>query len=118
MNKISKTPVASNKTSKTKGKFKENITARHLIQRGWTVLFQNKKVLGVELDLLAKKDGAHVLIEVKSVNKAEDLEKILKNRQKERLKQAAESLCRDLPGLRLFLAAVDSQNKIEFFEIF
>ena len=104
--------------SKTKGFINEHIVARYLIQKGWTILHQNKKVLGVEIDILAKKGKEHLLIEVKSIKKEEYLESILKDKQKERLQKAAQSLCEDFPeGLRLFLATVNPKNTVEFFEI-
>ena len=105
-------------SSKTTGIIKEKIVAQHLKKQGWEILYQNKKVLGVEIDLLAKKNKEHLLIEVKSIKKAEQLENILKEKQKERLKKVVEGLSEDFPeGLRLLLAAVDDQNTIEFFEI-
>lgn len=105
--------------SKVKGSFKENIVVRHLKQQGWDILSQNKKVLGVEIDILAKKEKEVFLIEVKSIKKDEHLENILKDKQKERLKKTAQSLISDFPeGLRFFLATVNFQNKVEFFEVF
>ena len=101
---------------KTKGQSKENIVARHLKKKGWNILYQNKKILGVEIDILAEKKTELALIEVKSIRQQDLLENIIKEKQKERLKKAAESLCAS-KGLRLFLAAVDDKNKIEFFEI-
>ncbi len=109
-----KKPQAS---PKAKGLIKERLVAQYLRERGWNIICQNKKVLGVETDLLAKKGQSFCLIEVKSLKKEEHLEAIVKDRQKERLKQVAESLSDDFPSLRLFLAAVSDKNKIEFFEI-
>ena len=105
--------------SKSKGWMKEQIVAHFLKNRGWTILSQNKKILGVETDILAQKEGEKVLIEVKSLKKDEHIEKILKLEQKNRLKRAALSLCDETDkGLRLFLAVVDPQNRIEFLEVF
>ena len=104
---------------KRKGFFKENIVAQHLKKQGWTILHQNKKIFGVEVDILAKKENEIFLIEVKSLKKESHLEKILKSKQKERLKKAAQSLCEDFSkGVRLLLATVDSKNKIDFFDVF
>ena len=104
--------------NKTKGLLKEKIVADYLIQKGWTIVSQNKKILGVEVDILAQKSKEQILVEVKSIKTEEQIENILKEKQKERLKKAAESLCDDSSsGIQLFLAAVDSQNKINFFEI-
>lgn len=105
------------KNSKMKGLAKEKAVARYLIQQGWTILYQNKKFLNVEIDILAKKKKEHLLIEVKSISKEENLDKILKSKQKERLKQVAQSLCEDFQNLRFVLATVNYQNKIDFFEL-
>ena len=103
---------------KMKGLINEKLVAQYLEKKGWTILYQNKRVLGVEIDILAKKKKNQIIIEVKSIKKEEQLEKILKSKQKERLKKVAESLLTDFPeGLRFFLATVDDKNKIEFFEI-
>ena len=104
--------------NKEKGLLKEKLVAGYLIKKGWTVIFQNKKILGVEIDILAKKNKEQILVEVKSIQTADQIEKILKEQQKDRLKKVAESLC-ETPNhsIQLFLATVDSQNKIEFFEI-
>ena len=104
--------------AKTKGLLKEKWVARYLINKGWTIVFQNKKILGVEVDILAQKNKARILVEVKSIKSEEQIENILKDKQKDRLKKVAESLCADLSySIQLFLATVDSQNKINFFEI-
>ena len=104
---------------KEKGFLKERVVSQYLKNKGWTILYQNKKILGVEIDILVKKEKDYMLIEVKSISKPEYLERILKEKQKQRLKKVAESLYEDsFKSLRCFLATVDSKNKIEFFEIF
>ena len=104
--------------SKTKGLWKEKLVAQHLKKKGWRILHQNKKILGVEIDILAEKNKDRILVEVKSIQNPDQIESILKEKQKERLKKAAESLC-DKPDqtIRLFLAAVDKKNTIQFFQI-
>ena len=104
--------------NKTKGFLKEKIVADYLLQKGWTILEKNKNILGVEVDILAQKNKEQILIEVKSIKIEDQIENILKQKQKERLKKVAESLCDDPSvSVQLFLATVDSQNKINFFEI-
>ena len=104
--------------TKEKGLLKENIVARHLVKKGWTIVSQNKKILGVEVDIVAKKNRERILVEVKSIQTEDQIEKILKDKQKNRLKKVAESLCESPhSSIQLFLAAVDRQNKIHFFEI-
>ena len=105
--------------SRSKGWVKEQVVAHFLKKRGWTILSQNKKILGVETDSLAQRGEEKILIEVKSLKRDEHIEKILKLEQKTRLKRAALSLCDGTDkGLRLFLAVVDPQNRIEFLEVF
>ena len=104
--------------TKAKGLLKEKLVARYLIKKGWTIISQNKKILGVEVDILAQKNKEQILIEVKSIRSEDQIENILKEKQKERLKKVTESLCESsYSSIQLFLATVDSQNKIHFFEI-
>ena len=104
--------------TKTKGLLKEKLVARYLVKRGWAIISQNKKILGVEVDILARKNEDQILIEVKSIKTEDQIENILKEKQKDRLKKAAESLCENSSySIQLFLATVDSQNKINFFGI-
>ena len=105
-------------SSKARGWMKEQLVSRHLKKKGWKIIFQNKKILGVEIDILARKQKEQILVEVKSIRHIYQTENIIKEKQKERLKKVAEVLCEDsIYDLRLFLATVDSQNKINFFEI-
>ena len=105
-------------STKAKGLLKEKLVACHLIQEGWTIVSQNKKILGVEVDILAKKNKEHILVEVKSVKTEDQIENILKEKQKDRLKKVAESLCENTSySIQLFLATVDSRNRIDFFEV-
>ena len=104
---------------KQKGLIKENIVAKYLKNRGWEIVFQNKKILGVEVDLFVKKNKNYCLIEVKSLKTDQHLQGLFKDKQKERLKKVGQSLLQDYPkGLRFFLASVDPKNKIDFFEVF
>lgn len=104
--------------TKAKGLLKEKLVARYLINKGWTIVSQNKKILGVEVDILAKKNKEQILVEVKSIQSEDQIENILKERQKDRLKKAAESLCESPnSSIQLFLATVNPKNKIHFFQI-
>ena len=103
---------------KKKGLLKEQSVANYLIQRGWTILSQNKKILGVEVDILAQKNKDKAIIEVKSIKSAEQISSILKDSQKERLKKVTESLLdQEDQKLLLYLATVDEKNRIDFFPI-
>jgi len=103
--------------NKKRGSLKENLVAKYFVQKGWTILYQNHKFLGVEVDLIVKKNQFHMLIEVKSITQQEHLEKILKTKQKKRLLQVTQALSEDFSNLSLLLAVVNNRNKIEFFEI-
>ena len=104
--------------SKDKGRDREKKVCQYLIQRGWTILFTNQKVLGVEIDILAQKNKEKLVVEVKSISNPNQIEKILKPEQKERLQKVTESLYENhLAVIRLFLATVDQKNQIDFFEI-
>ena len=104
--------------TKQKGLLKENVVASYLEEKGWTIISRNKKILGVEIDILAQKDREKILVEVKSIYSEDQIEKILKDKQKDRLKKVVESLFSDSnSSLQLFLATVDPKNKIQFFEI-
>ena len=104
--------------TKEKGLLKEKLVARYLINKGWTIISKNKKILGVEIDILAKKNKEQILVEVKTIQSEDQIENILKEKQKERLKKVAESLCESPnSSIQLLLATVDPKNKIHFFEI-
>lgn len=104
--------------TKTIGQLKEKAVVQYLKQKGWTILYQNKKIQGVEIDILAKKQKELILLEVKSIKKESQLENIIKKNQKERLSKAVEILSEKFSeNLSCFLATVDSQNKINFFEM-
>lgn len=106
--------------SKRTGAIKEQVVSSYLQNQGWTILSQNKKILGVEVDIIATKEQKIMLVEVKSITKEEQLENILKDKQKERLKKVAEVVFSDHPDKQpsLIFAAVNKQQKIHFFEIF
>ena len=104
--------------NKDKGMMKEEFVSQYLQKRGWRILHRNKKFFGVEIDILAQKQNERILVEVKSVKRGDYLEGILKPKQKDRLKRVAEALSNSSHlSLRLFLAAVNEQNKATFFEI-
>lgn len=103
---------------RAQGLIKEQLVIEYLIKKSWKILYHNKKILNVEIDILAQKQGEGLLVEVKSIKGESYLNKILKSKQKERLKKVATSLCEDFPkGLSLLLATVDFNNKISFFKI-
>lgn len=119
MNKISKgKKISSALSSKQKGVQKEEKVRQFLIQKGWRIIYKNKKILGVELDILARKNKDYIVIEVKSISHPGQIEKILKPEQKNRLEKATASLYgRFNSSPQLFLAVIDPKNQIDFFQI-
>jgi len=101
--------------SKTKGYQKEEKVCEYLMKRGWRIVLKNKKILGVEIDILAQKKKEKIIVEVKSVSSPNHIERILKLQQRERLKKVSESLSDD--SIQLFLATVDPKNRIDFFTL-
>ena len=70
----------------------------------------------MEIDILAVKEKESRIIEVKSIKKEEHLGGLLKEKQKERLKKAAQSLCDDrLEGLRAFFSCRGFSKQDKFF---
>ena len=101
-----------------KGSESERAAARFLERRGWKILHRNKKIFGVEIDILAQKKDFYMLLEVKSLKDESHLEKILSQKQKERLRQAAAFLADSLPGkFYFFLAAVTEKKEIRLYQI-
>ena len=79
--------------------------------RGWSILHRNKKICGVETDIIAKKKGALMLLEVKSLKDESHLEKILSPKQKKRLKRAAACLADSFQGKFYFLLAAARETR-------
>lgn len=55
--------------STQKGRQAESIVKSYLENKGYVILAQNIVILGGEVDLLAKKDNALIIIEVKSTRR-------------------------------------------------
>ena len=101
-----------------KGQYKEYLVSEHLKSRGWNIVCQNQRFFGVEVDILAKRNDAYTLVEVKSLNNEAHTEKILSNHQKKRLKAVVEALSPQIPnGLNFLLALVSRKGVIRFIEI-
>ena len=105
-------------SSHPKGQHNEHLVCQYLKRKGWSIVCQNQRFFGVEVDILAKRNEIHTLVEVKSLKNEAHLEKILSDWQKNRLKKVAEALSSQLPGgLNLFLALVNQKGTICFVEI-
>ena len=105
-------------SSHSKGQCNEYLVCQYLKSKGWSIVCQNQQFFGVEVDIIAKRNEIHTLVEVKSLNKEAHLEKILSDRQKNRLKKVVEALSSQIPGgLNLLLALVNQRKTIHFVEI-
>lgn len=64
---------ASRTTTTQKGRAAEEIAALYLAHRGYTILYRNLYTPFGEIDILAKKHGEYVCVEVKSRSRPSDL---------------------------------------------
>ena len=111
-------PMKQSVTKSPKGRRNEYLVSQYLKNRGWSIVCQNRRFFGVEVDILAKRKGIYSLIEVKSLRNEAHLEKILSDRQKNRLKAVAQALSSQMPGgLNFLLALVNPKEDIRFVEV-
>lgn len=107
-----------NSRSRSRGRKSEQLVQDHLKSKGWSIVFQNRRICDVEVDILAKRRGVHLLVEVKSLSQEEHIEKILSRKQKARLKAVAGILAPQAPrGLSLVLALVNTKGEIHFLRV-
>ena len=105
-------------SSYSRGRYNEYLVCQYLKSKGWSIVCQNQRFFGVEVDILAKRNEIYNLVEVKSLKNETHLEKILSDRQKNRLKTVAEALSLQIQGgLNLFLALVNNRGMIRFVKI-
>ena len=105
------------KTHLIKGKQSESLVLNQLIKQNWRIISKNTKYSGIEIDLIAQKNGRTVIFEIKSLSRDCHLEKILSPKQKRRLQLAAKFLSEDFPdGLELVLVTVN-KKKVSFFPV-
>lgn len=101
-----------------KGRHNEYLVCQYLKSKGWSIVCQNQRFFGVEVDIIAKRNEIYNLVEVKSLNNEAHLEKILSDWQKDRLKKVADALSSQTRGgLNLLLALVNQKGAIRFVEI-
>lgn len=92
----------------------EEKVRRFLIEEGWRILAVQKKVAGVEVDLIVRDpQGQCALVEVKSLSPQADLAYRLSSKQKQRLFWARE-IYQNLEGERVefILALVERERGI------
>ena len=58
---------------KEKGKEAELLVADYLVHQGYIIIAQNYTIRGGEIDIIVEKDHIRTFVEVKSVDKTEDL---------------------------------------------
>lgn len=81
------------------GEFAEEITARHYIRNGYTILERNWFLHKTEIDIIAQKEDTIVLIEVKARStKEEDALSAVTVDKRRRMIRAADFYLRNLPG--------------------
>jgi len=105
------------KYKKAIGAFGERLAKEFLIRRGYEVLAANVRISKLELDIVARKDGRLIFVEVKTrlasnIGPAEDA---LKSSQIKDLKRAMSAYCRinkkSLESSRLDFIAIDLKPK-------
>lgn len=105
------------KPTQKKGFLNEEIALNFLKKQGYVLLSKNKKINGVEVDLLLKKEDVLYLIEVKSDNLWR-MNQPLSSVQKSRLTQTALTLSENYRlSVRLILAIVKKNKEVELFPL-
>ena len=103
------------------GIFGEKIAKDFLIRKGYAILHQNLKISYKELDLIAKKAGQTVFVEVKTrnLNNYPEAEESLSRRQLQTLKKGVKNYCFankiNLKNIRIDLIAINilkPKNKV------
>ena len=106
--------MESHHCSITVGRHTENSVENMLTQKGWRVVYRNKKFFGIELDRLMRiKNGDLVLLEIKSIESWDYIEQRVSIKQKRRL-QALRSLIQGQvdEAVHLMYAFYSTQNQM------
>ena len=100
-----------------KGKAAEKTALHFLLKQGWTLVAKNKRLAGVEIDLILKGPAGYLLVEVKSNNQWRT-EHPMSYKQKKRLERAFSFFCtiQEEP-VQTKLAIVSSNNTVETFDL-
>ena len=74
------------------GRKGEELAARHLLSKGYTILERNFKIQGGEVDIIAEKDGEIIFVEVKTRSSEDFMPAIeaVDYHKRKRLRRAAE----------------------------
>lgn len=103
-------------SAKEKGKSLEQRAASELKSLGWEILFCNKKIFGVEIDIIAKKKSELLFVEVKSWPEAFPVESRWPVQQKYRFLKALESYAIIKKANVFGCLALVGNTKIDFFD--
>ena len=100
-----------------KGKSAEETALYFFLKQGWTLVAKNKRLAGVEIDLILKGPASYLLVEVKSYNQWR-IEHPMSYKQKKRLERAFSFFCtiKEEP-VQTKLAIVNSNNTVEIFDL-
>ena len=100
-----------------KGRLAEKTALVFFQTKGWKKVAKNKRLAGVEIDLILEKPEAYLLVEVKSDNKWRR-ERPLSPTQKKRLLKAFTCFCeRHKKPVQVQLAIVDKNKKVYPFDL-
>lgn len=104
---------------KAKGYRAEEVVQQRYEQRGYTLLHKNWTIPGGEIDLIMKKRGELVFVEVKLVDRTRDLENYVSARKLQVLERSIERYCAELDEeweLRLDVVFVQWGSIVAVFE--
>ena len=119
---IAKVSAASKSTSgnsQSRGFRAELCVIRLLQTKNWTLCFQGLKTIIAEIDLIFEKEDQILLIEVKTLNDDWRAFERIQDKQLMNLQKNYILLSRKFTHLkfRVFVAWVDSQNRVSFVEV-
>lgn len=94
----------------------EAAAERYLIRRGWRILARNWRTRGGEIDIVARRRGVVLAVEVKARSGPGELDEVLREDQRDRIVRTFEAYLARHPHLdgdrvRLMLVAVDLERR-------
>jgi Holliday junction resolvase-like predicted endonuclease len=105
-------------TSYNKGIWGEECVIKYFLSKNYEFLQKRKKIFGVEIDLLFKKDDIFYFVEVKCLGKNSSLETRWPKRQKARFLSVAKVLSESSKfNSRFIFAVVYCNGTVELFSI-
>jgi Holliday junction resolvase-like predicted endonuclease len=105
-------------TSYKKGLWGEDCVVEYLLKKNFEFIQKRKKIFGVEIDLLFKKDEIFYFVEVKCLGEHSSLEGRWPRRQKQRFLRIATVLAESSTlDCRFMFAVVRADKSVEVFSI-